>query len=144
MNKLTIPTHMEIAFSQIGVKEWEGDPTNPEVNKYLKAVDLPGDDKIPWCAAFVGWTLNQALFESTQSGLARSYLNWGEEISQPEFGSIVVLRRGMDPTKGHVGFYLDEYPGFVVLLGGNQMDKVGINFYSKLRVLSYRRVDYGA
>lgn len=141
-NNLHIPRHMEIAFSQLGTKEWEGDPSNPEVNKYLNSVDLPSNDKIPWCAAFVNWILLEAGKPGTKSGLARSFLRCGVEIPEPEFGSIVVLRRGVDPRKGHVGFYLDEYPGFVVMLGGNQMNKVGINFYAKWRVLSYRKIDY--
>jgi len=139
---ITIPPHMEIAFSQLGVKEWAGDPSNPQVEDYLRAVDLPSDDKIPWCAAWLNWVLLKAGLKGTGSGLARSFLHWSQPIAEPEFGCVVVLRRGIDPRKGHVGFFINEYTGFILLLGGNQADQVGVNPYSKLRVISYRKVFY--
>lgn len=132
-----IPKHLDIALNEIGVTEIPGSGNDPRIAEYLKSVGLPGRDVIPHCAAFVNWCLEKAGFEGTGSGLARSYLRWGFQCP-PMLGCIVVLKRGIDPTKGHVGFFLDESRGFIRILGANQGDRVGVNAYSKLRLLDYR------
>ena len=132
-----ITLHLDIALNEIGETEVPGPGNNPRIAEYLKSVHLFGIDKIPHCAAFVNWCLEQAGIKGTKSGLARSYLHWGYK-TPPLLGCIVVLRRGVDPVKGHVGFFLDESRGFIRILGGNQGDRVGINAYSTLRLLDYR------
>ncbi len=134
-----IPYHLQIAFSQLGTKELIGTPSNPQIDNYLKSVGFPGDDKIPWCAAFVNWCLQEAGIEGTHKALARSFLSWGYEITEPKLGDIVVIRRSISRYKGHVYFYLDHGKGWIYGIGGNQNDRVGVNTYSSLRLLSYRR-----
>ena len=94
-----------------------------------------------WCAAYVNATLAQAGIAGTGSNLARSFLNWGDAVSVPQKGDLVVLSRG-DPNgpQGHVGFF-DGFneDGSVRILGGNQGDAVSIASYSADRVLGYRR-----
>ena len=133
-----IPKHLDIALNRIGIYEIPGPENNPEIAKWLESVNLPGRDAIPHCAAFVNDCLENASCPGTKSGLARSYLNWGYSLSKPALGCIVVIRRGADPRKGHVGFFLDESRGFIRILGANQNDRVGVNAYSKLRLLDYR------
>ena len=127
-----------VALEEIGVTEIPGPENSPRIAEYLRSVDLPGIDKIPHCAAFVNWCIVQTGQAGTKSGLARSFLNYGYEIKEPRVGCIVVLRRGLDKRKGHVGWFLDEHGGFIRILGANQKDRVGVNAYSKLRLLSYR------
>jgi uncharacterized protein (TIGR02594 family) len=136
----SLPRPLQIAISQIGTFEYSGRLTNPHVAKYLTSVGLPGIDSIPWCAAFVNWCLQEGGVKGTNSGLARSFLYWGNNTDDPKPGDIVVLRRGVDPRKGHVGFYLDKSNGYIRLLGGNQGDRVGVNSYAAIRLLGYRRV----
>jgi len=133
-----IPLHLDIALNEIGQAEIPGPGNNPRIAEYLKSVGLPGIDVIPHCAAFVDWCLVQSGVKGTGSGLARSFLHWGFKIEEPKLGCVVVLRRGIDPVKGHVGFFLDASRGFIRILGGNQGDRVGINAYSTLRLLDYR------
>jgi len=139
-----IPIHLSIALNEIGVTEIPGAGNNPRIAEYLKSVGLPGIDKIPHCAAFANWVVeggdHNAVtgVQGTDSGLARSFLHWGYAIEKPRLGCIVVLKRGMNPAKGHVGFFLDESRGFIRILGANQGDRVGVNAYSSLRLLSYR------
>ena len=133
-----IPKHLEIALHEIGVTEMPGPGNDPRIAEYLKSVGLPGRDVIPHCAAFVNWCLVTSDIEGTGSGMARSYLNWGYEISEPRLGCVVVIRRGINPIYGHVGFFLDESRGFIRILGANQGDRVGVNAYSRLRLLEYR------
>lgn len=75
---------------------------------------------------------------STRSAAARSYLNWGRTIESPFVGCIVVLSRGGDPTKGHVGFWIAENDEHVFIYGGNQGNQVSIQAYDKKQILSYR------
>ena len=139
-----IPIHLDIALNEVGVTEIPGAGNDPRIAEYLKSVGLPGIDKIPHCAAFANWVVmggDYADFPGvpgTNSGMARSFLRWGYDIEEPRLGCIVVLRRGVNPRKGHVGFFLDESRGFIRILGANQGDRVGVNAYAKVRLLSYR------
>lgn len=95
-----------------------------------------------WCAAFVDAVLN-----ATGSGKgtgklnARSYLNWGQEVSEPKVGDVVVMWRGQrSGWKGHVGFYAGtNEDGTIKVLGGNQGDSVSFDNFDPDRVLGYRR-----
>jgi uncharacterized protein (TIGR02594 family) len=134
-------TPYEIARGEEGIKETPGRGDNPEVVKYLKScTSLNGssaqsNDETAWCSAFVNWCVEQAGMEGTESAMARSWRRWGKAISDPVEGCIVVLSRGSNPAHGHVGFFVDERPGEIKLLGGNQRDQVKESWFSKSRVL---------
>lgn len=94
-----------------------------------------------WCADFVNATLSQAGMKGTGSGMARSFLDWGQEVDQPQRGDIAVFSRG-DPNGpyGHVGFFEGYNPdGSIRVLGGNQGDAVSIANYSADQLLGFRR-----
>lgn len=96
-----------------------------------------------WCAAFVNATLQQAGYEGTGSNMARSFMEWGQPVDQPQRGDLAVFTRG-DPNGpfGHVGFF-DGYneDGTIRVLGGNQSDAVNIASYDPSRLLGFRRAD---
>lgn len=96
--------------------------------------------RIPWCAAFVNKILELTGYTGSDNLMARSFLTVGERVRKPVRGDIVVLTRGNDPASGHVGFYLGEEGGNVIVLGGNQQRAVRISQYPKSRVLGYRRL----
>lgn len=94
-----------------------------------------------WCADFVNATLSQAGMKGTGSGMARSFLEWGEEVQQPQRGDVAVFSRG-DPNGpfGHVGFFEGYNPdGSIRVLGGNQGDAVSIANYGADQLLGFRR-----
>lgn len=94
-----------------------------------------------WCAAFVNATLGQAGVEGTGSLAARSFLDWGQPVEEPQPGDIAVFSRG-DPNgwQGHVGFFEGYNPdGTIRVLGGNQDDAVSVAAYSPERLLGFRR-----
>lgn len=138
-----IPYHLTIALSQLGTTEIPGKQSNSKIDEYLKTVNIPGNDEIPWCSAFINWCLLQADIQPTGEPNARSFLRFGERLSLPDLGCIVVLSRGTKSWQGHVGFYLDYHRGLIRILGGNQKNRVGINAYSVKKLLGYRRVEYG-
>lgn len=94
-----------------------------------------------WCAAFVNATLQQSGQQGTGQLNARSYLDWGQEVSDPQRGDVAVFSRG-DPNgwQGHVGFF-DGYnqDGTIRVLGGNQGDSVSVANYGADKLLGFRR-----
>lgn len=94
-----------------------------------------------WCAAFVDATLAQAGKQGTGKLNARSYLEWGQEVSEPQVGDIAVFSRG-DPNgwQGHVGLFKGyNEDGTINVLGGNQSNSVSVKPYSADRLLGFRR-----
>lgn len=95
-----------------------------------------------WCAAVVNATLAQTGQKGTGSNLARSFLNWGQEVREPQRGDLAVFWRGErdDGTTGHVGFFDGYNPdGSIRVLGGNQGDAVNVSSYGADRLLGFRR-----
>ena len=133
------PLWIEIAEKEIGVKEVEGPGDNARIVEYHKATSLKStDDETPWCSAFVNWVLMQAGYERSHNASARSFLGVGIPLKGFRKYSIVILRRGNSNWMGHVGFAIDETRSHVLILGGNQGDKVSRAWYRKENVIGYR------
>jgi uncharacterized protein (TIGR02594 family) len=129
-----------IAVAEIGVAACGPGQSNPRITQYHAGTNLHGyDDKPAWCSSFVNWCLGRAGLSGTNSGLARSWLEWGEPLETPRPGCIAVLYRD-DPAswKGHVGFFLRADEQHVWLLGGNQLGEVREHFYPREAVLGWR------
>jgi uncharacterized protein (TIGR02594 family) len=138
---------MAIAEQEKGVSETPGAGNNPRVLEYLLSTSnlnrsAASKDETPWCSAFVNWCLEQAGYERTKNALARSWLSWGQAITAPRRGCIVVFQR--EKKFGHVAFYLEETETHIKVLGGNQQNletkifEVSEKYYSKSEVLGYR------
>lgn len=130
---------MEIAGKQIGLNERE---QKAALTNFLTE---GGQDLDPattaWCAAFVNATLQQSGQSGTGKLNARSFLDWGTPVDQPQPGDVAVFSRG-DPNgwQGHVGFYAGDNPdGSVRVLGGNQNDAVNYSSYGRDKLLGFRR-----
>lgn len=113
-----------------------------------KVISRPFDYEVdpartPWCAAFANSILAKNGYDTTDSLLARSFLEYGVPTKDPEEGDIVVLKRGKSKWAGHVGFYVGhvERNGkiYVAVLGGNQSKSVQISYYDAKRVLGFRK-----
>ena len=134
------PPWMRIARSELGVTACAPGQSNPRITEYHEGTNIRGyDDKASWCSSFVNWCLGRAGIEGTGSALARSWLDWGEQIDEPRLGCIAVLYRD-DPAswKGHVGFFLRIEGRRIHLLGGNQLEQVRDHHYPLESVLGYR------
>ena len=133
---------MELAKSQIGMSEKD---QRGAIQDYLKTGGANLDPvTTAWCAAFVNSTLKQSGAEGTGSNMARSFMQWGNPVTEPQTGDIAVFSRG-DPNGelGHVGFFngYDEN-GNILVLGGNQGDAVSVSPYSPDQLLGFRRAGY--
>jgi len=134
------PAWLVKAREYIGTTEIVGKKHNPKVVDLWAKGKVKGnvkDDETPWCAAFVSAALEEAGFVSAQTGWARGYLEWGQSLSNPVVGSIVVFSRGKG--FGHVGFVVGkDKNGNLMVLGGNQENAVNIKPFATSRVLGYR------
>ena len=134
-----VPLHLLLALKELsrGVAEIPGAPADARIALYLASVNQPGSDEIPWCSAFVNWSIVEAGGVGTGKPNARSWLAWGKETLLPQLGCIAVFRRGTG-WQGHVGFVLDAHGPIVTLLGGNQSDRVSVTHASAAELLGYR------
>lgn len=127
----------------LDITEVRGKESDPIIEGWINNFfDGERDDStIAWCSIFMWNMLNELCIPSNKSAAARSWLKHGKELTEPEYGCIAVLWRGSkDGWKGHVGIYIRETDTHVLLLGGNQSNKVTYSWYTKNRVLGYRTI----
>jgi uncharacterized protein (TIGR02594 family) len=133
---------MAIARSKLGIHEIPGPQAHAFIVECLESTTLgyPDNqsDETAWCSAFANRVLQLAGYDGTNNAWARSWLDWGREPTDAEFGEgvVVVLSRG--PHSGHVGFLADWDDNRVKLLAGNQADAVSEAWFPMSRVLGYR------
>lgn len=145
--------YISYARSKIGQKEIPGKGNNPYIQSCLYQVGMKTsqDDKDAWCGAF----MYDVMLRSNNPNMprfpasARAWLNYGTELSEPEFGCLVIYSRPVigldgklildDGKHGHVHLYMFGLDGEICGLGGNQRNSVCLDFYKVKRVLGYRK-----
>jgi uncharacterized protein (TIGR02594 family) len=133
---------------------------NPEITKYFDSVKSdPSYDKkgrsydiaptheaggygriTAWCAAFVNWCLGEAGVPRLGYATAKSWMEFGTPVAHPVYGCLTIIKPSSSTgsTTGHVAFYVEHRGDKVVLLGGNQGDKVSEVPFKESSVLAYR------
>lgn len=137
------PSHVLYAASYVGLQERQ----DREQLRNLVGVDPV---RIEWCAAFINAILERHNIPGSDSVsdtplMARSFLDWGEPVDEPQRGDIVVFRRGGSGWEGHVAIYIGtvERNGrtYYRILGGNQNNSVNVIDYPVSALLGIRRID---
>jgi uncharacterized protein (TIGR02594 family) len=131
---------MSIAEQELGVHENSlPGQDNVRILEYHQTTTLHATtDEVPWCSSFVNWVMLKAGRKGTGSAAARSWLNWGVEITLPKTGAVTVIQqkaKGNDFATGsatgyHVAFYVSSTVTHVRLLGGNQSNSVKYSNFS--------------
>jgi len=133
------PPWVEIAHGEIGTQERPGRFHSPRILEYQRSVnDAFTTDEIPWCSTFMNWVFQMYGLQGTGSGMARSWLTWGEPVRTPRRGAVVVFRRPPNPDSGHVGLWVGELLDYCLVMGGNQMNRVCVLAYPKIEILGQR------
>lgn len=136
---------LKIATGELGVTEISGSVHSERILQYAEDIGLSwiNDDETPWCSIFMNWVALKAGVENSESAAARSWLNVGFSVQNPEPGDIVVYWRGSPSShQGHVGIFLgfSSDQSRIYTLGGNQGDSVSISAYPRKRFLDFRRL----
>lgn len=147
----TPTTPFELAARFMGLAEVPGAVHNPQILAMLRLDGAQvNDDETAWCSAFVNyiaWLMN--LPRSRQLN-ARSWLDVGIPIqlseAKPGWDVCIFWRGSRDAATGHVAFFSSSIlyeistPKTIMVLGGNQGDKVSIAGYPAERLLGVRRL----
>lgn len=141
----------DIAWAEKGVAE-DSRPGkhNARIVEYHRTTTLKAsDDETPWCSSFVNWVMIQAGRKGTNNAAARSWLDWGLPVTNPERGTIVVIRKKnqkTNPVTGflsgyHVGFYVSSTASHIKILGGNQSNTVKETEFplNSFEIVGYRK-----
>ncbi|RZF64486.1 LysM peptidoglycan-binding domain-containing protein [Sphingomonas populi] len=121
--------------------------SNPRIVEYLAtckglSAAQRNDDNTAWCSAFVNWCMVNAGKKGTDSAWALDWRGWGVEDPSPKRGSVVVWERIVGgKVLGHVSYLLDDQGAKLLVLGGNQSNRVHRALYprdGKLGLTLYR------
>lgn len=132
------PLWVSIARLDLGVREIPGAPTTPKIKEWLQRLKAWWtDDETPWCGVAVAAWMQQAGCAVPKHWYrAKGWLNWGEELSGPTMGAVVIFER---KGGGHVAIVVGRsYAGDLMCIGGNQGNAVTIAPFDHSRVISYR------
>lgn len=147
---------LKIAYGELDTAELSDPGENYRITQYLKTCEESlaaineNSDETAWCSAFMNWCVEHAGYAGTNSAWALNWQHWGQEADARR-GVIAVFKRfvtinGQRHTFGHVGFYLGADPdrdGHVLILGGNQSNRVKVSSYparsSRYELLGFRR-----
>jgi len=138
MQKVDMTKWIDEARKHIGLSEIKGAGTNLTIKGWLSSLRAWWDeDSTPWCGVFAAHCIKSAGYELPKHWYrAKDWLNWGVEIAEPCYGCIVVFER---KGGGHVGFCVGkDEKGRLMVLGGNQGDKVSIAPFDASRAAGYR------
>jgi uncharacterized protein (TIGR02594 family) len=129
-----------------GLQEIPGEQHQPQILTFFRETGHKEirTDEDAWCSAFMAYCAKKAGLSYSKKATAKSWLNVGKEVKNPQPGDLVIFWRE-DPNswKGHVAIFLgiDQLTNEVICLGGNQDDEVNVSSYSTSYVLGYRRLN---
>jgi uncharacterized protein (TIGR02594 family) len=132
------PSWVTRAHSYLDVKEVPGAGNNPVIVGWLiKLKAWWRDDLQPWCGTFIAACMSEVGIPLPKAWYrAKAYLDWGVPLEAPCYGCVVVFTR---TGGGHVGFVVGRDPkGRLIVLGGNQGDRVSLAPFDMSRVSGYR------
>lgn len=134
----------------LGLSEIPGHKDHPWIVWAHSLCGLAASDETAWCSsAMNAWAFGCGL-ERSKSAAARSWLKVGQTvaIADEDRGDVVILKRGDGPqpgpeilkAPGHVGIFVEYQGDRVLLLGGNQRNKVSFETFAVKDILGIRRL----
>jgi hypothetical protein len=134
---------LEVARTQLGVREATGHNDGAAVESYLRSVGL--GKGYAWCASFIYWCFNQAAKALgvsnplAQTGGVLDHLakTHGQIVHTPQVGDIFIMDFG--EGKGHTGIVKEVRGNMIVTVEGNTNDansREGDGVYERIRSIS--------
>lgn len=132
------PFWLTVARRNLHVVEIPGKQTAPAIAKWLANLKAWwSDDETPWCGVFVAECMREAGVPLPKHWYrAMAWSDWGLRLASPTLGCVVVFARS---GGGHVGIFVgrDEQERLMIL-GGNQGNRVSIAPFDPARAVAYR------
>lgn len=149
-------TLFELAERFIGMTEVAGTASHPAILAMLRLDQAwPESDEVPWCSAALNWWCWLLRLPRSKDLRARSWLGVGRAVVVPAlpdrlsqatcqaevgFDAVILWRGSREGTAGHVGLFAGWEGDQVLLLGGNQGDRVCVAPFPRERILGIRRL----
>jgi hypothetical protein len=134
---------VDIAESQVGVRELTGNNDGPEVEMYLKNSGLgPG---YAWCSSFIKWVLDSAAVKNSITAYSPSAYQsrkvvWKREwVKEFKPGQVFTLYYSSLGRIAHTGFCVDREDNVIITIEGNTSlagSREGDGVYKKKRSLN--------
>lgn len=138
----------------LGLQEREGSEHHPLIQWWFELCGLAREtpDEVAWCSAFCQHAPYELGLQRSHSAAARSWLKVGRPVAIEDAlkgFDVVVLKRGKGPqpgpevtsgAPGHVGYFAGLDGLNVLLLGGNQANRVSIAPFPIADILGVRRL----
>lgn len=128
---------MQVARSYLGTAEIPGPRHNKTIQRWLTNLGAWWtDDETPWCGTFMAAVMKEVGLPYPQHYYrARAWAEYGTRLAMPAPGCIAVFVR---TGGGHVGFVEGvDKSGRLMVLGGNQGNRVSVAPFDRSRVLAY-------
>lgn len=115
---------LQIALSQLGVRELSGHNDGPAVESFLRSIGL--GKGFSWCGAFVYWCVNEAakvlnlpnpLVKTGGVLYQWQYTKCKKVLSNPQRGDIFIIDHGRG--LGHTGRVVDVVGSKIITIEGN-------------------------
>jgi uncharacterized protein (TIGR02594 family) len=125
---------LDVARRYDGEAEVAGAGSNPVILAWIAAhgrPDATDDSAIAWCGFFMAGVFTEAGLGHVlpaEPGAARSWRAVGEALAEPREGAVVVMARNdpTNPSAAHVGFVVGVSATHIMVLAGNQGNRVSV------------------
>lgn len=130
---------LSVATQEIGRGEQGGNNKGKYVREYLN-----GKEGLPWCAGFVSYCCKKAGLNVPYLLGAKSFLKYGQGVSDPKPGDIIVFSR---QGGGHVGIVEKVTEDSIVTIEGNTgeypsvVKRISYQKGKMSNLLAYRRIE---
>ena len=117
---------VSVAQAEIGHGEIGGNNRGVYVRQYLG-----GQENLPWCAGFVSYCLKKDGYQLPYLLRVKSFLKYGNQVSQPKAGDLIVFTR---QGGGHIGIIEKVSANTITTIEGN----LG-NYPAKVKRVTYKK-----
>lgn len=108
---------LNIARSQIGIREATGNNDGTQVEAYLKVTNLPKGN--PWCAAFISWVYQKAGFEKPQTAWSPALFPMARRTLNPQPADVLGIYSLKLKRIAHAGLVERRQDNWIIAIEGN-------------------------
>ena len=108
---------INIASSQIGVRETTGNNDGTQVEAYLKVTKLPRGN--PYCAAFISWVFKEAGFAAPRTAWSPALFPTARSTLKPNSADVLGIYSSKLKRIAHAGLVERRQNNWIISIEGN-------------------------